>query len=67
MANGDGKDAPADAKVDKTKNTYGNTDFASELSQVSWVPPACFPGASWMIVGCLLHKKTCLLVQHEDM
>ena len=37
--------------------------FAYKLSLASWVPPGC----SWMLMGCLLHKKTCLLVGKHDM
>jgi len=74
--NGDGQVAPVYMKVVRRitfaeQNTFEKRHLGSKLPLASWAPPGCLVlpggllGASWMLIGCLLHKKTCLLVQQE--
>ena len=68
----------APSQVELT-NTNTNTSWASVYEScsvgkggkpkvgASWVLPGSLLDASWILIECLLHNTTCLLVQQEDM
>jgi len=76
--NGDGRVAPVYTKslgrITFAEQAYMKTHIL--LPSCLW-PPGCLLGASWvlpgsllgawMLIGCLLHKRTSLLIQQEDM